>query len=491
MLRNFRAHGRTLVAGVLLGVAAASLVSWLAVPAYTSSAQLFVNVSRTTDSASAYEGNLFSQQRVASYAQILSSTQLAQKVVDELGLPLSPEEVAAAVTVTPVPNTVVLDVRVTDTSPLRAQAIGASLTRQFTDQVTSLETSPGSAVSTVRIDTIQGASFDPTPVSPDVFGNLWRGGAVGLLLAAMVVLVRSRFDTSVRDGDDVLDAAGVQVISRVTDDLPISGRHPLTDAAARSRAAAGTRSLATFIRHANPDRPPRVITVTSALPGEGKSTVAVGLAVALVQAGHTVAVVDTNVHRPRVAKYLGLADGSGLTDVLNGSAELSQVVERWQGTGLSVLRAGSPPRDANELLGSGQMRAVLKTLRDTHDYIVIDAPPVLPVAEAAVLAALADGAVFVCRHGRTQRGQLDRGVTAVRLLSGTVLGVVLTRVPQGALPALRRGYRPDRTRRSAAGASEPDRASVAPAPAETALSATAGNRDGTDAPERERTNPNR
>lgn len=447
VLQTFRVHWRTLVTGLVLGVSVAALLSWSAVKTYTSSTQVFVNVSRTSDSASAYEGNLFSQQRVASYAQILAGPGLAQRVVDELHLPMTAQQVAGEVIAIAVPGTVVLDVQVTDSSPERAQAIATSLGHQFTQQVTALETPDGSAASAVRIDTIKDADYNLTPVSPNTLSNLWRGAAIGLALAVLVAVIRVRTDNSVKDEDDFLDTLGLAVVARLPDDLRAK-RHAVT-ALDQSRAAAATRSLAAYLRHLDPERRPQVLTVISALPGEGKTTVAVGLAVELVRVGHSVALVDANLDRPRVSRFLGLPDDFGLVDVLDGSTQLSKVAQQWQGSGLTVVPAGPLPPDPSTLLGSGQMRAVLKLLRSSHDFVIIDAPPVLPVADAAVLAAMADTCLVVTRFGRTERQQLERSVAAVRLLGGRVLGVVLTRVPRSAVPQVGRAYRPDRKRKPA------------------------------------------
>jgi succinoglycan biosynthesis transport protein ExoP len=448
VLWKVRAERRILVVGVALGLLAAAVLNWSAVRTYTSSTQLFVSVTRTTDTASAYEGNLFSQQRIASYAEILTGTQLAQQVVDELGLPLSAQAVAAKVSVTPVPETVVLDVRVLDTSPERAQAIAASVGRQYTQAARVLETPEGSTTPTVAVSTIQDADFNPTPVSPDVFGNLWRGAAVGLVLALAVVVVRARLDRSVRNDDDVRDVTGTEVVGRVHEDRHAFKRGALRTSDISSTTAESYRAVGAFLRYANLEHRPQVVTLTSALAGEGKSTVAVNLALSLARSGSRVVLVDANLARPRTARYLGVAEGVGLVDVLTGAVPLGEAVQQWQDSTLAVLPAGPMPRNPSELLGSGQMRAVLKSLRGTYDFVLVDAPPVLPVADGAVLAALADGCLLVTRFGKTRREQVADTASAIQRISGRVLGVVVNRVPGVAVPtANRQKYRPDPDRK--------------------------------------------
>ncbi|MGY1831711.1 polysaccharide biosynthesis tyrosine autokinase [Geodermatophilus sp. SYSU D01180] len=448
LLQILRRHLRIIVAGLLLGLAVAAVLSWTAVRTYTSSTQLFVGTAGSTASADAYEGNLFSQQRVTSYAQVLTSRELGQRVVDELGLPLTAREVASKVSVTPLPETVVLDVRVTDTSAERAQQIAASLGRQFTERVTELETPAGTTSPTVTITTIQAADLNPTPVSPDVVGNLWRGAAVGLVLGLGLALLRGYLDRSVREVDDVEQSTGSPVVGRVFDDRRLAKGPLPADTGAQSPSAEAFRALRLNLRHLAGEPGPRVVVVAGAVPGEGATTVATDLAVSLARAGSRVTLVDADLRRPRVRERLSLPDGPGLTEVLTGAVQLRDVVQPW-GEGLGVLGAGSLPADPEALLGSPAMAALLQGLRDSQDVVVVDAPPLLPVVDGAVLSARADVCLLVARYGHTKRGHLAEAAAAVARVRVPAQGVVLNRVPRGAhvVTAGSTTYSADRQRR--------------------------------------------
>ncbi len=172
--------------------------------------------------------------------------------------------------------------------------------------------------------------------------------------------------------------------------------------------------------------------MTSALPGEGKSTTAVNLALTSATAGLRTILVEGDLRLPRVADYLGVEDSAGLTTVLAGRADLDDVLQPYGDTGLSVLAAGPIPLNPAALLGSRHMSELLQRLRDRADLVIVDSPPLLPVADAAVLARQADGAVLVVKHGKTTREHLARGLERLRAVDATVLGGVLTMVPSKA-----------------------------------------------------------
>jgi succinoglycan biosynthesis transport protein ExoP len=432
VLRALRSGWWLLALAVLLALATAAAVTWSATPLYASSTRLFVSTAGATDTSAAYQGNLFSQQRVTSYAELLRGEQLAARVVQDLDLDLSPAEVAAKVDAAPVADTVILDVTVTDTSPERARDIAASLGRQFMRQVRELETPAGAEVPTVKVTTVQSPDRDSTAVSPDPLRNLALGAALGLLVGLGLALLRSRLDDTVKTAEDVRQMAGVGVIGTVLDDPRLAEDHLVTREAEQSVSAEAYRAIRTNLQFLDVDHPPRVIVISSSVPGEGKSTLAVNLATVLAQSGNRVMLVEADLRRPRVTRYLGLVGGAGITNVLAGSADLEEVVQPWGDGKLAVLAAGPMPPNPSELLGSAQMRALLAVLRETHDFVVIDAPPLLPVTDAAVLAVLSDGCVLSTRFGRTRREELAEGAAVLARIDARLLGVVLNRVPVAA-----------------------------------------------------------
>jgi capsular exopolysaccharide synthesis family protein len=196
------------------------------------------------------------------------------------------------------------------------------------------------------------------------------------------------------------------------------------------------------------DNPPRTIVVTSPLPSDGKSTIACNLAITLAASGKNVVLVDGDLRRSAVAKSLGLPGGAGLSDVLSGRAAVADVLQRTPlAPNLFVLTAGSVPPNPSEVLGSERMHKLISDL-SAHATVIIDAPPLLPVTDGAVLTHQADGALIVVTVGRTTYELVERSLDILRKSNGRPLGIVLNKTPLRGPDAspysyeYRRGYGP-------------------------------------------------
>nr|WP_243861833.1 CpsD/CapB family tyrosine-protein kinase [Frigoribacterium endophyticum] len=201
------------------------------------------------------------------------------------------------------------------------------------------------------------------------------------------------------------------------------------------------RELRTNLAYVKVDAQPRVIVMTSPQPGDGKSTLAANLAESLaVSSDQRVVVIDCDLRRPTLSKVLGVSEGAGLTDVLSGRAQLHQVMQQTEAaSNLWVVGAGRIPPNPSELLGSKTFQDLVSTLAE-HATVILDAPPVLAVTDAAVLAAKADGVLMTASAARTTFDQLDRALQLVTRGGGDVLGVVLNRVPTKGRDAREYGY---------------------------------------------------
>jgi capsular exopolysaccharide synthesis family protein len=197
--------------------------------------------------------------------------------------------------------------------------------------------------------------------------------------------------------------------------------------------------LRTNLQFLRPDSHPQVIVFTSALPGEGKTTSAINLAISLVQAGAKTILVEADLRRPKVPAYLEFLDlDEGLSELIGGqkkltTASLKSLIRKEESTGLKVLHSGKVPPNPSELLGSAKFDELISMLRKQFEYVIIDCPPLLPVTDAAVVAAKADGAVLVVHAGVTKKPHFVGSRDAIAAVGSTILGVVLNKIPEASL----------------------------------------------------------
>jgi capsular exopolysaccharide synthesis family protein len=420
--------------GIGLGVAA----SLLSTPVYSATAQLFVSVQSAEGEGvgTAYTGGLFVQQRIVSYTEVVDSPGVLEPVIDELDLVTTPTALAGQVTATSPKGTVLIDVEASDTDPQQAAAIANATALSLGKEIQRLETTTSGAVP-VKVSITTPAAVPTSPDSPNTKLNLALGAFLGLGLGISIALLRHTLDTTVKDGSELVDATGSTMLGVITFDPQAKG-NPLVALDPSSVRSEAFRSIRTNLQYVDVDQPPRSVVVTSSVPDEGKTTTACNLAITLAQAGSRVLLVEADLRRPRVADYLGLDGGMGLTDVLIGQRSFDDVVVPWNRGLLDVLPSGPIPPNPSELLGSQQMGALLTDLATRYDVILLDAPPLLPVTDAAILTSLADGAIVIARHGVTKREQVEHAAEALRQVSGRLLGVVMNFVP--AKSGRRSGY---------------------------------------------------
>jgi len=236
-------------------------------------------------------------------------------------------------------------------------------------------------------------------------------------------------DTKIRGEADLRNVTNAPVLGGIAFD-PDSARKPLlTQSPHQSPRAESFRQLRTNLQFANISGRANSVLVTSSVPGEGKSTTATNLAIALAQAGQAVCLVDADLRRPMIDDYLGLDRMAGLTTALVGTIDVNDLLQPWGEDRLYVLASGQIPPNPSELLGSMEMKDLIERLEKAFDTVIIDAPPLLPVTDAAVLSQHVGGAIIVVSAQTTRRQQLEKSLTSLELVGAKVLGVVLNRLP--------------------------------------------------------------
>lgn len=170
----------------------------------------------------------------------------------------------------------------------------------------------------------------------------------------------------------------------------------------------------------------RRIVVTSAVPSEGKSTVSVNLALTLAEAGHKVILIDCDMRRPSLNRYLGVGSGGlGLSSVLGGMAEEADVIRNLDRRKIDFISAGVVPPNPSELLASPRMGELTTSLAEKYDFVILDSPPVSVVTDAAVLSPYSDGTILTVRHRFAPRSKIIDAKKSLEAVDARILGVVL------------------------------------------------------------------
>lgn len=422
-----RKNGMLLIASFVVGAISGAGLASIQAPMFTSSTQVYVSVDLTvTQSANdLLQGGNAAEQRVRSYLDLVTKSTVLRPVADQLGVPSG--DLRQQVSASSPSRSVLIDITATDADPVRARDIAEAVRERFQDVVENeIERPADSDASSVTLLVTEPAEVPETRSSPSVRTNVVVGAFLGLILGIALAVARLLLDTRLHGASDVESSFAPPVVGSVpfvkgTAERPLIVRH-----AQHGRAAEAFRTIRANLRFIDHGAPHRAIVVSSAQQSEGKSTTVTNLAVVLSETGARVALIDGDLRRPRVADIMGLEGAVGLTDVLIGRYELDDVLQEWGAHGLRVLPAGSIPPNPSELLGSAQMQLLIETLTSRYDYVLIDAPPVLPVADAALLGAITNGVLMVVAAKRSRRADLAAALRAFDIAGVRCLGMVVT-----------------------------------------------------------------
>lgn len=428
-LRILRRHWLLMASTALIGILTASLYTLAVNPVYSAKTQLFVSIQSSGTIQELQQGNAFSQARVKSYIQTATTPVVLQPVIDELGLDTTPAQLAKTVTASADLNTVMITIMANSPSPVEAAAIAQATGRSLISAVEQLEKSSEQAPSPVKLSTVTPAIAPTSPSSPNTQLNLGIGLLVGLGVGALLALTRTALDTRIRGEAGVRKLTDRSILGGIAYDGDAAKKPLLTQAAPQSPRAESFRQIRTNLQFANISSTSRTTLVTSSLPGEGKSTTATNMAIALAQAGQHVVLVDADLRRPSVAAYLGLEGNAGLTTALVGDADVEDLLQPWGSDDLHVLTAGIIPPNPSELLGSEEMTKLIGRLENRFDIVIIDAPPLIPVTDASVLSQKVGGVVLVVGSGKVKSQEFEKSLASLHMVNASVLGIVLNLLP--------------------------------------------------------------
>lgn len=485
-LRVIRSRIWVVVSAVVVTTAVALTLSLVQTPVYEAEANLLISESGSNATAmidAALSG--FSSQPERSLQTQVRMFRLRpafERTIRKLDLRTSPEQLSKRTEVTPEGQTNVITVRVRDEDPKQAVLVADTLAEEYSlwvrdfsrariraaatqveaqleesrDELVDLGTDAGRSpterervalqiagqdyaglseqlrqlrireeMEVGPVQVVNTAALPSDPVSPKPVRNTALALVSGLVLGLAGAFVLEALDTTVKTSDEATTLVGAPVLGivpakRDDDEAGIVLNQNISNPVAE--AFRGIRNSLDFI---NFEHAIKTVLVTSAAPSEGKSTVASNLAVGLARSGKKVVLVSVDFHRPKSASYLGGSEQLGLSHVLTAEFGVDTVLQTVGSDGLLMIASGRVPPNPSELLGSSRMGALIEELEQRADWVILDAPPVLAVADTTAVAKWTDGAIVVVRAGRTNREALQRTVEMLGSVGSKVIGAIL------------------------------------------------------------------
>jgi polysaccharide biosynthesis transport protein len=416
--------------GVALFVAPAYYLTDMQPRVYRASTTVFVNQSAAPGTVT-YSDALLSLQLVQTYSRMAQQPVVLEEVRQRLPLTYTTQQLEDMVAAAPVRDTQLFQISVTGQHPIIITDIANTTADVFIEQQRS--EMAGQEVNALRV--AQPALVPSTPIAPNPLRNAILAGLLGLLVVGGLVWLIEYLDDTVKSPDDLaaaglVTALGVVPRQKLEKDTPAQ---LITMVAPRSQISEAYRLIRTNLDFAALDRPLRSVLVTSANPGEGKSTTAANLAIVLAQAGKRVILADADLRRPSVHRLFSARNQVGLTTMLlRENAEPNEFLQPTAVEGLSVLASGPIPPNPAELLSSARFTSLLERLVEEADMVIVDSPPVLAVADPIVLASRVDGTLVVVDSQKTREGALRQAQDALAKSGTHLLGGVLNKLGKNA-----------------------------------------------------------
>lgn len=436
------------VSVLAVAVGAAALFSVTERATYRSESKILIGQGGSLPTA-ATAGQI-TQTYTATMADLLRSNDLAGRVIARLGLDKTEEDLLNEVSVSINPETSVIKVSVDDHSAADARSINSEIGTVFSQLVKERlgRTAPAEggapAISPVTATIWDPAHILPDKVAPQPVRNVIIAGILGLILGLVTAFLRDHFDRGLRTREMVEQEFGVPVIGQIPFAKLRKKDRRVVFWQGFGEVAESFRGLRANLQYLGVQRPLRTILITSASPQQGKTTVSANLALAIARSGATTIVLEGDLRRPRLDDAFDTpANGVGLTSVLVGAVDVDEAIvdvampsalssesaTRSNAEGrLSFLPSGPQPPNPSELLSSIPMTKLLDRLALAYDYVLIDSPPVLVVADALELARLVDGVLLVVRRNHASRDEARELRALVERLGINLLGVVFTDV---------------------------------------------------------------
>lgn len=412
---------------------AAGAVSLVLPPVYEAHVALLVRPAQPLATTDPNVASLTTDQISRTYAALMTERPLLVQVSNQLGLTMRPEDLAKEINVTPQPNTQILDVAVRDTNATLARDVANQLVvalvaevKQFQQQEAQLPNSRSGDDLVV----VSPAVLPDRPVSPNKTLNVVIAFAAGLAVAVGIAFLLDYLDQSIKSDEELAELVGLIAVGHIAFVPAGQGKGgELVTLDASSHASEAYKALRTSLLFSAIDQELKVIVITSAEQGEGKSRTAANLAVALAHAENKTLLVDADFRRPSQHTIFGRIRNVGLSNLIVRDMNPNEVIGSVEAVpNLWLLASGPTPPNPSELLGSGRMKELTAWLSEQFTYVIIDTPPVNAVTDASILAASADGTILVVEQGRTAVPALQHAKQVLDRVGAHTIGAVMNKL---------------------------------------------------------------
>ena len=418
-------------------------------PQYQSAAMFYVNnssVSLGEASFSISTGDISaSKSLVNTYIVILNTRETLNDVIDYSGVDCSVGELAGMIKAQAVGETQIFQVSVTSPDPVEAEKLADAIAYILPKRISSIVEGTSAKI-------VDAAVLPSGPSTPSYSRNAILGFVLGMIIVVGILILRELFNVTIRTEEDIARISSHPVLASVPDmDAPSKGGRYYAygkNSGGKNRSGAGNmggrvlvgsgisfaateayKLLRTKLQYSFADESGcRVIGVSSALSGEGKSLSSINLAYSLSQLDKKVLLIDCDMRRPSLSSKLPIDKHTGLSGYLSGLHHMSEIIQncglKGEETAFEIISSGNNPPNPIELLSSARMAKLLSALRNVYDYVILDLPPVGEVSDALAVAKQTDGVLLVVRCNYSERPALKAAVRQFAFVDSKILGFV-------------------------------------------------------------------
>ena len=413
----------------VLGVVAAIGYVYVTPRVYTSQSTLFLTVNGGSTMADYAQGANLASTQARGFAQLVTTPRVLDDVVKKLSLETTSMALAAHVSASIPTNTPMITVSARDGDAVTSARIAQQVAYSLITVIGELSPLGADGKPVVVANMVTPASVPTSPTSPRPVQSVALGLIAGLVIGVGLAVLRKALDVRLHQPKDVTDAVEYPVIASIPRDLGLVKDPVVMLSAPSSATGERYRQLRTNLRFFNLDTDSSwTFAVTSSIEGEGKTVTSINIAFALAESGDKVLLIDADLRRPKIAQYLQLEGSAGLTTVLLNRATFADVVQPLGMGCPDVLTSGDVPPNPAELIGARRMKQFLEMVSQEYQCVIIDAAPVLPVADTLGLLPHVRGTVVVAAAEKVTIPQLRTGLASIERAGAQVMGIVLNKV---------------------------------------------------------------